>query len=176
MVDPRVLYIIAQEGFRDEEFFIPKKILEDNGIAVVTASITTETAKSKFGKQVQPDIAVKDADLDDYDMIILAGGPGTPALQEHEEVESLFIGARERDLPFAAICVAPMLLAEYGVLEDKRVTVFPDDEAIETLKEGGATYTGSEVEIDGNVITANGPEASDKFGKAILKLLKNLKK
>jgi protease I len=171
----RVLYIIAQQDFRDEELFIPKKLLEDNKVEVVVASLSTKPAVSKLGKQVNPDIAIKDVDTDDYDMFIMAGGPGALELGVYDEVRDLFIEVREKDLPFGAICIAPKVLADFGVLEDKRATVFTDDDAIESLKDGGATYTGTDVEIDGQVVTANGPLAADKFGRAILEILKKIK-
>ena len=143
----RVLYIIAQEGFRDEELSIPKKMLEDAGIDVVVASITTSKAKGKLGLEVDPDIAVKDANIDDYDMVVMAGGPGAPSLADHDEVRDIFVSAKENGIPIAAICIAPKNLADFGLLENKKATVFKDDDAIQSLHAGGAIYTGKDVEV-----------------------------
>ncbi|MFH1916460.1 MAG: DJ-1/PfpI family protein [Nanoarchaeota archaeon] len=167
----RVLFIIAQEGFRDEELLVPRQILEAAGIEVVVASISTEPALGKLGAKVLPDIAVKDADLADYDMILMVGGPGAPELANYDEVKDIFVRARSEEKPFGAICIAPMNLARFGVLEDKRATVFKDDEAISALEEGGARYTGKDVEVDGNIVTADGPFSAEKFAKAVVKLL-----
>lgn len=170
-IKKRVLFIIAQQDFRDEELFVPKIIIEKAGIEVVVASITTDTATGKQGRKIVPDIAVKDADIDDYDMILMAGGPGAANLADYEEVRAIFVQARADERPFGAICIAPVNLAKFGVLEDKKVTVFETEESVEIIEEAGAHYTGRDVEIDGNCITANGPEAAEQFGKEIVRLL-----
>jgi protease I len=167
----RVLFVIAQNDFRDEELFVPKRIIEKAGIEVVVSSITTDMCHGKLGGNVLPDIAVKDVDMDDYDMIIMAGGPGAPTLADYEEVRAIFVQARTDKKPFGAICIAPVNLAKFGVLEDKKATVFETEETVEALEEAGAHYTGQDIEIDGNIITANGPDAAEAFGRAIVKLL-----
>ena len=64
-----------------------------------------------------------------------------------------------------AICLAPGVLAEAGILQDKKATIFPS--AIDKLKESGSVYVNQSVVRDGNIITANGPEATEKFGEEI---------
>ena len=73
-------------------------------------------------------------------------------------------GAADKHKVLAAICVAPITLARAGVLEGKRATTSLAGSVIEAE---GATYTGALVERDGLIITANGPAASDAFGRAI---------
>jgi protease I len=65
-----------------------------------------------------------------------------------------------------AICIAPVTLANAGLLEGKKATVWESE--VDKLKAKGAKYTGAAVEVDGNVITANGPEAAAGFGSAIV--------
>jgi protease I len=67
------------------------------------------------------------------------------------------------------ICIAPVILANAGLLKDKNATVFPD--GIEKLQAGKAIYTGNIVEVDGRLITGCGPEAAEKFGNELVKLL-----
>jgi putative intracellular protease/amidase len=70
----------------------------------------------------------------------------------------------------AGICNGVITLAKAGVLEDKRVTALPDQPA-SVLEETGAILTGALVERDGLIITGNGPEASSRFGEAIVEAL-----
>lgn len=71
--------IIAFEGFRDEEYVEPKKILEKAGIEVTTASSKVGIAKGKLGISVKVDISLKEVNILDYDAIIFVGGPGSYA-------------------------------------------------------------------------------------------------
>lgn len=167
-----VLSIIAQQGFQDHEYQAPKKVLEDAGFKVVTASITSEPCIGSLGSSVIPDIRLKDARIEQYDMVIMAGGPGAPLLFEH--VKQLFLKAMQLNKPYGAICISPMVLARIGVLKGRRATVYKTEESLLALEQGGAEYTGNPVEVDGNVITANGPAAAESFGEAIVKLLNSI--
>lgn len=74
----RVLFIIAQRNFHDEEFNIPKKILEESENEVVVASIEKEEAVSVKGTRLTPDIEVRTVNPSDYAMLVLIGGVGCP--------------------------------------------------------------------------------------------------
>lgn len=63
----KVLFIIAQNGYQDNELGKPKSILENAGYECKVASITTDTATGALGGRIKPDLAVRDASIDDYD-------------------------------------------------------------------------------------------------------------
>jgi protease I len=67
--------------------------------------------------------------------------------------------------------MAPTILSKAGVLRGKRATVFPSAEDIKIVKDGGAQYTGANVETDGRLITADGPQSAERFAEAIGKIL-----
>jgi len=69
----------------------------------------------------------------------------------------------------AAICIAPTTLAKAGVLQGKKATVFSSE--AEELKACGANYTGTSVERDGLIITADGPKAAVEFAEEITRAL-----
>ena len=106
----KAVFIIAQKDFRDEELKIPMQILKDNGISCTIASTSLDTAVGSLGMEVDPDIAVSNIDADDYDVIIVVGGPGAPELAEHNEVLDLLKSAESKGKNIAAICIAPTLL------------------------------------------------------------------
>jgi protease I len=161
----RALLIIAPVNFRDEEFFEPKAILENAGVQVTTASVTTAYATGKLGATVKPDIALKDVKAADYDAVVFVGGNGAAVYLDDASAHRIARDAVAQHKLLAAICVAPAVLARAGVLKNVKATVFPSDS--HELTSNGALYTGAEVEIDGNIITGAGPQAAKQFGRAL---------
>ena len=168
----KILMIIAQTGFRDEELLVPKEILETAGHSVKIASITRAKAKGSKGLTLDPHMAAYEANPDFFDVIIIVGGPGSPTLAENQDVLRLVRHAAEKDIILGAICLGPMTLASAGVLAGKEATVFPDREAIRLLRDSGAAYRAKPVVRDGNIITADGPHSAGEFGKAVVDALK----
>lgn len=168
----KVLFIIAFEGFRDEEYFEPRKILETNAIKVTTASSQLGTAQGKLGLTAKVDIALKDVDIKQFRAIIYIGGPGCKQYWDDPLAHRLAKQALANKKVIAAICSASVTLARAGLLAGKRATVFPGD--AEHLKKEGANYTGTPVETDGLIITADGPNSASAFGASIVKLLEHI--
>ncbi len=168
----KVLMIVAQEGFRDEELLVPKEILERAGHTVKVASISRAKATGSQGASVMPDMAAYEANPEYFDAIVVVGGPGSPALAKSKEVVGLVEKAHRKGSIVAAICLGPMTLAAAGVLSEKRATVFPSGEGIEALKNGGANYKEEPVVVDGKIITADSPQSAGEFGNAIAEKLK----
>jgi len=167
----KVLMIIAQKGFRDEEYQIPREIIEKAGHNVKVASLTRSKATGAMGAVVQPDMGVHEVNPDYFDAYVVVGGPGAKTLAGNQEVINLLERANQKGKKVCAICIAPMVLAKAGVLSGKNATVFPDREAIEELRAGGALYRDKDVVVEDNVVTANGPQSADKFGREVVKLL-----
>ena len=165
-------FVIAPVEFRDEEYFIPKQILEEGGIEITTAS-TSDTSTSKFGKQVDVDMLIENANSD-YDVIIFVGGHGARDYFDNQTALNLARKFLEEGKFVTAICIGPAILAKSGVLNDKMATVWASSnnkEGVDILEENGAKYVNQDVVIDEKVITANGPEAAEEFGKKILEVL-----
>lgn len=158
--------IIAFQGFRDEEYDIPKKILEKAGIEVTTASTQVGTATGKLGMTAKVDITLKDIKVSDYDSIIFVGGPGSYDLFDDPLAQGIAKETIEQNKILAAICAAPGILAKAGLLKGKKTTCFSGVSYL--LVKSGANYTGSGLEIDGKIITADGPAHAKQFGEAIV--------
>lgn len=169
----KVVMIIASENFRDEEYFITKEILEKGGILVKTAC-DKEKAIGKFGGEAKVDILINNLDINKFNAIILVGGQGAVTFLNNELTYSIINKAEEKGKLIAAICIAPTILAQAGVLKGKKATVWSnplDYSAINILKENGAIYEKNEVVIDENIITGENVESAKDFGKAILEWL-----
>ena len=169
----KALMIIAQEGYRDEEYKKPKQILELADFEIVTAAKQNGICTGKLGGKTQATLALKDVDVSKYDTIIFIGGPGAENYQHDTEAHRIAQETVELGKLLAAICIAPTILAFAGVLEGKKATVWNGDGQPEKiLKQQGATFTGENVTVDGKLVTANGPGSAEAFGKMIVEMLK----
>jgi protease I len=166
----KVIFIVAPEVFRDEEYYKPKKILEDGGVEVVTASLKTGEIVGRFGYKALSDILVSDVKEKDYDAIVYVGGGGVKVYFDNPDALRLANEFYKSAKITSAICIAPVILAKAGILKGKKATVFYPD-GVEDLKTAGANYTGKPVEIDANIITANHADAAELFGETLLKAL-----
>ena len=161
------LLIIAYEHFRDEEYAEPKKVLEAAGFKVTTASLKIGVAKGKFGLEAPVDLALKDVKAADYDTVVFVGGPGSHGYFNDPAARAIAQEAHDAGKIVAAICAAPSILANAGLLKGRTATSFPDQGPNLTAK--GAKFTGRGLEIDGNIVTADGPAHAKEFGEAIVK-------
>lgn len=161
--------VIAQRDFQEKEYDTPKAIFQKAGFEVVTAAEEKGVAKNKMGGETKVDISLNDVNVRDFEAIVFVGGPGAEAYFEHEKVLNLVKEVNQEGRLIAAICIAPTILANAGILNGKNATAFVTEE--DSLRRGGANFTAAPVEADGNIITANGPEAAEVFGKKIVELL-----
>jgi len=170
-----VLMIIAPEQFRDEELLVPRQILTDAGYTVDTVSTRTGEATGMLGATETIETTLTTVDTQRYDAAIVVGGMGSLThLWDNWELHNVLKALANAGKITAAICLSGAVLAKAGLLKGKKATVWPDEAAIQVLKDNGADYTGAPCTVDGNTVTANGPEASRAFGEAILARLKQL--
>jgi len=165
----KVLMVIASRQFRDEEYAKPRQILEAAGAEVTVASSSLQPAKGMLGMTVTPDVLLPDVDPGQYDAVIFVGGMGATEFWEDPVAHRIARQTHGQGKVTSAICLAPMTLANAGLLKSKRATMWPSEAA--QLKTKGVLYTGKPVEQDGHVITGSGPEAAEAFGQAILEAL-----
>lgn len=163
--DKKVVMIIAHENFRDEELLEPQVILLGKGAEVVIASSSIDIAKGMLGAKVKPGMLVSDIKAKDWDAIVLVGGQGAKIYWEDKVLHNILTEAAKENKVIGAICIAPVTLANAGILKDKKGTVY--DGVADKIKSKGAIYTSLDIEQDGKIITANGPKAARAFGEAL---------
>ena len=167
--------IVASRDFQDEECFLPKEILENEGVEVKIISNQEGLALGTEGGEVKVDILLENLNPSDFDGIIFVGGPGC---LKHLDNESSYKIAREavkQGKVLAAICISPVILAKAGVLKGKKATVWSlplDKKPVRILKDKGAFYQERGVVVDGRIITADGPQSAKELGRAVVGLLK----
>ena len=161
-----VLLIIASKDFRDEELFITQSELERSGLTtIIASSIVGECIGSKGGKAIST-MSLEQIKIKDYSTIIFIGGMGSRVFFDDQKAHHLAQEMHADGALVAAICIAPVILAKAGLLTHKKATVFSSE--IETLEALGAYYTGMDVTVDDNIITAYGPQSSLRFAKRII--------
>ena len=161
--------VFLADGFEECEGLLVVDLLRRAGVNVTTASIMGKTEIiSSHNVALMADVLAEEADFGAADMIVLPGGlPGTTYLGE-----SLIV--REQCLEFAAagkyvaaICAAPSVLAELGLLEGKPATCHPNFEG----KMSGAVVTREGVTVSGNIITGRGLGAGIPFALKLIEIL-----
>jgi len=166
----KILMVVAPEGFQEKEYFGPKNIFENSGYQVITATKGTNQAKSSQGTTINTELLLNQVKIDDFSALVFVGGPGTTVYFNDQEVLALAKEAVQKEKVVGAICIAPSILANAGILKGKRATAFPSEE--KNLKDNGAIFTGEAVTVEGKIITGNGPGAAEEFARKIVEILK----
>jgi len=174
-MNKKVLLIIASRDFQPKEYLLPKEVLEQGGVKVITASDKggTAVADSYGGANATVDLLVGDAKVENFDGAFIVGGQGAKTLLETEDVYNLMRAFHKAGKFYGAICYSPRILAHAGVLQGKNATGWNgDDELPGILQSVGAKYSAEPVVVDGKLITAVDPTAAKQWGEEILKNLK----
>ena len=173
----KVAMIIAFKDFRDEEYFVPKEILEKAGAEIKTVSNKMGRAIGADGGDTEVDLLVENLNPADFDAVVFIGGPGCLENLDNENSYKVTRETVSQNRVLASICISPVILAKAGVLEGKKATVWSsplDRGPVKILKENGAIYQDEMVVVDGKIITGNGPGAAEEFGQAIVEVLTSL--
>ncbi|HEG44183.1 MAG TPA: DJ-1 family protein [Phycisphaerales bacterium] len=165
----KAVLIIAAQTFRDEELFDTQAALESAGVETVIASTKIGTCTGKLGRNAESTMLVKDINVDDFDAIVFIGGGG--AMQYYNDPDALKTAtdACTKDKVIAAICIAPRILANAGLLKGISATCYESE--AKALKKLGAKFQTADVIKDKKFITASGPQAAKEFGQTIAKAL-----
>ncbi|MEF2231806.1 MAG: DJ-1/PfpI family protein [Pseudodesulfovibrio sp.] len=167
----KVLLIVAKADFEDVEYTTPRKIFDAAGLACTVASTKTGTLKGRKGARVQSDLELKDVAVADYDAVVVIGGAGIKKLWKDEDANRIVREAADQGKIVAAICAGPGVLANADVLSGKKGTAHPNSGAKPVMEKHGCTFSMGPVVVDGNVITANGPDAAKAFAEAVVAAL-----
>ena len=161
--------IFLADGFEEVEALTVVDLLRRAEIKIDMVSISdTLQVRGRSNIEVTADLMWDDAKPELSDMLILPGGmPGVTYLGEHKGLTDLIKEYAKDGKLLAAICAAPTVFGQLGILEGKKATCYPGLE--ESLT--GAEVTFDNVTIDGNIITSRGLGTSLDFALAILEKL-----
>lgn len=163
----KVLVPLA-DGCEELEAVTIIDLLRRAGIEVVSAGLNPGVVKASRGVQLVPDLTLDSALQDDYDMVVLPGGmPGAAHLKADPRILQLLKDMAAAGKYTAAICAAPMVLAEAGVLDGRQATSYPG--FLDALP--GVTVSAAAVVQDGKVLTSRGPGTAMDFALALVETL-----
>lgn len=169
--EKRVAVFVAP-GLEEIEGLTVVDLLFRAGIPCDTVAITPErtvTSSHEVTIVCKRSLFDEDFSFDDYDMLVLPGGiPGTPNLRACAPLCEELAARAAAGRPLAAICAAPSILAELGLLEGRRATSNPGFQHV--LAERGAVLLADEpVVVDANLITSQGAGTAMLFALEIVR-------
>ena len=165
------VYILVADGFEEIEGLTVVDLLRRARIDIEMVSITdTLKVVTSHGIEIRADILLSDimGETELADILVLPGGmKGTNNLKASAEVDALIRKYHAAGQKLAAICAAPTVYGEKGLLEGKAATCYPG------LEEGliGADKKTDKVVVDGQFITSRGMGTSIDFGLKMIAIL-----
>lgn len=169
----RKAIVLTADRFEDMEVFFPAFRLREEGWQVHVAAPTLDKINGKHGYSLMPDKSIDSVDPDEYDLLIIPGGPadGAPGtvrnIKKAQEITKSFF---EKSKPVAAICHGPYTLVSADVVDGRHLTSYHRDGVPEEIRAAGGIWEDKEVVTDGNLVTSRSPMDLPAFMKAIMTL------
>lgn len=161
------------DGFEEIEAVTIIDILRRAGVSVTIAGVGGKDRAGSHGVRIAADASLSEISGKDFDAVILPGGmPGTTNLRASSELRELLLRHHREGRIVAAICAAPWVLADAGILEGRSATCYPGLES----KLSGAKVCKDRVVVDGNVISSRGPATAIDFSLKLAEILAGAKK
>jgi protease I len=167
----KTVAIVATNGFEQLELTEPKKALEEAGAKTVVIAPSEGAIrgwKSKdWGDEIAVDVTLDEANPDEYDALMLPGGVLNPDQLRMDSRAVKFVRSFfEQSKPVAAICHAPIMLIEAGVLKDRHVTSWP---SLKTdITNAGGRWTDEAVVVDRGLVTSRKPDDIPAFNEKMI--------
>ncbi len=164
------IYIHLTEGFEEIEAITIVDVLRRAALNIQTVSLTGKLEVSgSHGIIIKADTLFEKVNYEEAQMIILPGGmPGSKNLMEHPGLKKQLLKFGEEGKYIAAICAAPMVLGDLGILKGKKAVCYPGFEGYLN----GAMLQTSLTCVDGSIITGKGVGTALDFALKIVELLR----
>lgn len=158
------------EGFEEIEAVSIIDVLRRAKLDVTTVSITGKpVVKGSHNIKISADKLFEEVNYNEIDMIVLPGGmPGATNLNSHSGMRKVILEFNKNKKSLGAICAAPLVFGNLGILENKNATCYPGFES----QLEGANTTGTDVEQANNIVTGKGAGVAIKFALKIVETIK----
>jgi protease I len=163
--------ILVEDGFEQIEMTSPKEALEQAGAETHIISPKRDKVKgwehTKWGDEFPVDVAIEQANANDYDALLLPGGVMNPdKLRTSKPAVEFVRNFFSQNKPVASICHGPWLLVEADVVRGRKVTSYP---SIQTdPKNAGANWVDQEVVVDQGLVTSRKPDDLPAFNRKLV--------
>ncbi len=166
---PTVLVPLAQ-GCEELEAVTIINLLRRAGITVISAGLDKEPVKASRGVVLIPDTTLDEVVNQTFDMIVLPGGlPGADHLNNDPRIHKLLKDTQQQGKYIAAICAAPKVLADAGLLANKSATSYPG--VLDKMQVPDMQFIDAPVVKDGQVVTSRGPGTAMDFALELIDTL-----
>lgn len=165
-----MVYIFVGQGFEEIEALSVCDILRRGGVEVQLAGVGGLEITGGHGIKISADIMISGIELSKADMLVIPGGiGGVESIEQSAECSLIIKNAAKREIPLAAICAGPRVLAELSLLSGKYITCYPGMDAEMT---GAVVDTSKSTAADGSLFTGRAPGAALDFALELLEILK----
>ncbi len=155
------------DGFEEIEAIVPLDLFRRAGMQVKTASVTSHReVTGSHAICLVADVLLDEVMQETFDLVFLPGGPGVAALRRNEVLLQVVRAQTARKGHLAAICAAPLILADLDLLSQSKMTSFPGCEV--ELRPKVGQYLTERVVFDGNIGTSRGAGTAEEFSLAII--------
>jgi protease I len=166
--------ILATDGFEESELSVPRAALQKEGVEVHVVSPEGKGirawAETDWGDTYDADKALADAHESDYHALVLPGGLFNPdELRLNEDALSFVKAFFQAGKPVAAICHAPWILINAGVVDGRKMTSVPS--VAQDLRNAGVNWVDEPVVVDSGLVTSRTPKDLDAFNAKLLEEL-----
>jgi len=166
-MNPKRVLVPLAEGFEEIESVTVIDILRRAGAEIITAGLTAKSVTGSHRITIIADVLLDEVKDQDFDLIVLPGGmPGATNLKADFRVQKIIQCHERAGKLVAAICAAPTVLAEAGILKDRKFTVHPSQ--VNNIR---LSAQDSPVEVDRGVITGQAAGAAMKFAFTLVEKL-----
>jgi 4-methyl-5(b-hydroxyethyl)-thiazole monophosphate biosynthesis len=163
---PTVLVILA-EGCEEIEAVTPVDVLRRAGATVTLAALADGIhVTGRNGIMLHADTPLAAVENRDFDCVFLPGGPGVKQLRADPRVRNLVLRQHAAGRGLAAICAAPTVLHDAGLIAGRRFTAHPS-----VVNELPATLAGERTVADGLILTSRGAGTALDFGLLLIEKL-----
>jgi protein deglycase len=162
----RVLCIL-ENGFEEIETVTPTDLLRRAGAEVILAATSTGEITGKSGIKIIPDALLAEVIHQTFAALLLPGGPAVALLRKNPQVLTIIQNFHSQGKPIAAICAAPLLLHDAGLLKNKNFT------AHSSTTPELPNNSNERITLDNNLLTSRGAGTALDFGLALIELLYN---
>lgn len=165
------ILLISTHGFEQSELEFPRDQLRAKGATLHVATPDGQPVKGwdggDWGREAEADARLSDVSADDYDALVIPGGQINPdLLRVDEDVLKLVKAFHDQGKTIAAVCHAPWVLIEAGILKGREATSY---HSIKTdVTNAGAHWTDAAVVVDQGIVTSRQPDDLEAFvGKIV---------
>lgn len=157
--------VLLAEGFEEIEAVTIVDVLRRAEVTVTMASLAGKHVRGSHGIVIEADVLLADIDVDEFEALVLPGGPAAKTLREDARAQQAIVDSAAAGRLVAALCAAPTALETAGVLRGKRATVYPGNQL------PSAQYVEEAVVEDGSVVTSRGPATAMAFALRVAERL-----